>query len=128
MIVMSVALLFAMLASWWRPTFFALLTSACYLSWYWFFRDLHHDLHPFIFFIMILTTLILDLSWLSTCTARLWRTTWVDSASQSGLRTFTVLISYLLFVAEFVGTFLSASITYSFLTSARTEQQPQLTN
>ena len=122
-IVMCCTLLFAMLASLWRPTFLAVLTSSGYLSWYLARASLSNNLHPLVVFVLLVIALILDLSWLSTGTPKLWRTEWVDSGSQSGLRTFTVFISYLLFIAEFVASFLSASISYSILTKAQAPKQ-----
>ena len=123
MVVLCVTLLFALLAGLWRPTFLAVLTSASYLSWYFMREQFPHQLHPLTVFVLLIAALVLDLSWLSTCTARLWRSSWVDSSSQSGLRTFTVFVSYLLFVAEFVAAFLSASITFSLLTKPAPKRQ-----
>lgn len=121
-------LLFALLASLWRSTFLAVLISASYVSWYMVRENFPHQLHSLMVFVLLIVALVLDLSWLSTSTARLWRTTWVDSGSQSGLRTFTVFVSYLLFVSEFVATFLSASISFSLLTKAPAQRSASQSN
>ena len=80
---------------------------------------------PFLVTVLLSLAVFLDIFWLSKYTSAIWDEAYVDDESQDGLRIFTVIVSYLLFVAEIVSLVLSALIGKDELSQQRKGQALQ---
>ena len=71
-----------------------------YVCWYFSKDELKYAFNPMVYGALLGVAVILDISWLWIHTGELWGEEYVDAFSQKGLRKFTLVISYLLLLAE----------------------------
>ena len=117
------------MAGWWRATFLPLLASSFFVGYhliaYVTYTLNPPTISPFLVTVLLSLAVFLDIFWLSKYTSAIWDEAYVDDESQDGLRIFTVIVSYLLFVAEIVSLVLSALIGKDELSQQRKGQALQ---